>query len=221
MESSKEGVKARIGAFAGTNHADRVTISEPKDLNQVLQILQSPEQNGIINLLSKSVSEALDYSQRKSGGGFSPFEMLNVFVEILNDKDPAKAKVLKQSYEYRRPVPGLEAEQLKDLLSKLPAMTQKRPIAKQLERGAKAVRFGFGYGLAHEFETPKTVVLSTDNTSERSERAAATDSSSELPAEYVAVARETVNETALESPKEQCVVCSVYDSGACTLHREG
>lgn len=133
-----------VDAFKSTSHKERVLVEDFATVGELIEILKSPDDTGVIKFLTKAVDEALDYA-----GGFSPFETLHVSVEVMDREK--NDKVRKQTFEYRKPLAGQERAQVIDLLNKLPAMTQK--LAKHADKH-KRVRFGFHYGLVHTFDVP-------------------------------------------------------------------
>lgn len=150
VEKAKNEALEGAKAYKTTSHAERVYIVNPTDLKQILQIVSGDGENGIINYLRKQVSEALDYAKRNNQEGFAPGVSLAVSVEAMTAEP--RDKVLKQKFEYRRPLAGLGEQQLNDLLAKLPVLAEK--VTKNGQKIPARLRFGFHYGLAHEFSMP-------------------------------------------------------------------
>ena len=160
LQRAKNEALAGTKAYKTTEHAERVSIIGPTDLNQILQIVGAP-QGGIVSTLRGSVGEALDYARRNDQDGFAPGVMLAVSVEALPTEP--REKVLRHKWEYRRPLAGRSQEQLTNLLEKLPAMVQK--VTKNGMKIPARLRFGFHYGLAHQFDMP--IVMTADQLSKR------------------------------------------------------
>ena len=115
--------------------ATRVSILNPESQEQVQAIITAPD-GGIIATIEKETLEAFAHFKHFSSAG-----KLHVWVETLPANE-ASNKAYKHKHEYRTVVPGMEVQQVKDLLSKFPEMARKleRAISK-----APRVRFGFAF----------------------------------------------------------------------------
>jgi len=127
--------KVKFTPMQAREVASRVTIAYPESPEQVLKIVSDPN-GGVIATLQKETLDALAHFKRFSGMG-----KLHVWVETLHEKE-SRNKALKHKHEYRNVIPGKEAEQVVDLLSKLPDLTLRltSAIAK-----AKRMRYGFAF----------------------------------------------------------------------------
>ncbi len=218
LQRAKAEALAGAKAYKTTEHAERVSIVFPTDLNQILQIVGAPE-GGIVATLRESVGQALDYARRNDQDGFAPGVMLAMSVEAL-PPDP-REKVLRHKWEYRRPLAGRSQEQLDDLLEKLPAMVQK--VTKGGSKIPARLRFGFHYGLVHEFDMP--IVMTADQLSKRPAEREAMYKSLERPVSSREKMKEITRlgeeiEAELRTPQDgiTCDACLASDTSFCAAH---
>lgn len=127
--------KVKFTPMQSKEVASRVSILNPESPEQVQAIISAPD-GGVIVTLQKETLDALTHFKHFSGVG-----KLHVWVETLPANESSN-KAFKHKHEYRTVVPGKEAEQVKDLLSKLPEMAAR--INKSISRSPR-VRFGFAF----------------------------------------------------------------------------
>lgn len=102
-----------------------ITIEQAGSLEHAVKLIEAPE--GVAHHMKKEALDCLEYFK-----GFAEGRPLHLCVEILN----AKGKTLKHRNEYRKTLPGMEAAQITDLLTKLPAMVTK--LKKFIDRDPNA-----------------------------------------------------------------------------------
>jgi len=113
-ETKPEAQKMNKKAVKVKEYVRRLWIEHPANAVQVGKIV---EDKATLHMFSEEIYHAISHF-----GGFSSLEPIHLFVETLSAKG---TRALKHKNEYRKVVPGKEAEQVADLLTKLPGMVSK------------------------------------------------------------------------------------------------